>query len=72
MNTGFGPMAQYAIEEKDQLQLQYNLIKSHSAGSGNPIPAIDVKAAMIVLLNNFLQGYSGIHSDLVKLIANFI
>ena len=72
INTGFGPMAQYAIEEKDQLQLQYNLISSHSAGSGNPIPAIDVKAAMIVLLNNFLQGYSGIHSDLVKLITNFI
>ena len=72
INTGFGPMAQYAIEEKDQLQLQYNLISSHSAGSGNPIHAIDVKAAMIVLLNNFLQGYSGIHSDLVKLIVNFI
>lgn len=72
INTGFGPMAQYAIEKENQLQLQYNLISSHAAGSGNPIPALDVKAAMIVLLNNFLQGYSGVHSDLVKLLSLFI
>ncbi len=72
INTGFGPMAQYAIEKENQLQLQYNLISSHAAGSGNPIPALDIKAAMIVLLNNLLQGYSGVHSDLVKLLSTFI
>lgn len=72
INTGFGPMAQYAIEDTEQLQLQYNLICSHAAGTGDPISAVDVKAAMIVLLNNLLQGYSGIHTDLVKLIASFI
>ena len=26
INTGFGPMAQYRIEEEEQTQLQYNLI----------------------------------------------
>ncbi|MEZ5198922.1 MAG: aromatic amino acid ammonia-lyase [Bacteroidales bacterium] len=72
INTGFGPMAQYAIEDSEQLQLQYNLISSHAAGAGNPIPALDVRAAMIVLLNNLLQGYSGIHTDLVKLLEAFI
>ena len=34
VNTGFGPMAQYRIEKEDQLQLQYNLIRSHSSGLG--------------------------------------
>ena len=36
VNTGFGPMAQYRIQEQDQLQLQYNLIRSHASGTGQP------------------------------------
>ena len=40
INTCFGPMAQYKISEEDQIALQYNLIRSHAAGSGNPIPDI--------------------------------
>lgn len=35
INTGFGPMAQYKVSEENMLQLQYNLIRSHSSGSGN-------------------------------------
>jgi histidine ammonia-lyase len=31
INTGFGPMAQYKISEENLLQLQYNLIRSHSS-----------------------------------------
>ncbi len=72
INTGFGPMAQYAIREDDQLQLQYNLINSHASGAGNPIPTVYIKAAMVVLLNNLIQGYSGIHHNVVKLIKEYI
>ena len=32
VNTGFGPMAQYKIEDSERLQLQFNLIRSHSSG----------------------------------------
>ena len=35
INTGFGPMAQYKISDENRLQLQYNLIRSHSSGMGN-------------------------------------
>ena len=35
VNTGFGPMAQYKIKDDDRIQLQYNLIRSHSSGTGN-------------------------------------
>ena len=34
INTGFGPMAQYKVSGANLLQLQYNLIRSHSSGSG--------------------------------------
>src|SRR6476660_7827315 len=46
INTGFGPMAQYKISEHDQAELQYNLIRSHCSGSGNPIAPLNVKALM--------------------------
>jgi len=72
INTGFGPMAQYAIESDDQVQLQYNLIKSHASGTGDPVPLMEIKAAMVVMLNNLLQGYSGVHNSVVKLLVQFI
>ena len=72
INTCFGPMAQYKISEEDQIALQYNLIRSHAAGSGNPIPDIYVKALMIARLNTLMRGYSGIHKEVVILLKEFI
>ena len=72
INTGFGPMAQYRIEEEEQTQLQYNLIRSHTSGMGNPISPLFVKATMVARLNTLLRGYSGVHTDLVNLLCEFI
>jgi histidine ammonia-lyase len=72
INTCFGPMAQYKISDEDQKALQYNLIRSHAAGSGNTIPNIYVKALMIARLNTLMKGYSGIHKDVVILLKEFI
>jgi len=72
INTCFGPMAQYKISEEDQKTLQYNLIRSHAAGSGNTLPNIYVKALMIGRLNTFMKGYSGVHEDAIFLLKEFI
>jgi len=72
INTGFGPMAQYRIDNGDQKQLQFNLIRSHASGCGDPIPPIYIKSALIVLINNLLKGYSGIHTNTTELIKGFI
>src|SRR3984885_13124202 len=72
INTGFGPMAQYRIREEDLLQLQYNLIRSHSSGSGRVLPADSGKAVMIARLNSLMQGYSGVHTEAVELLAAMI
>ena len=72
INTGFGPMAQYRIEDKSLTELQYNIIRSHSTGAGKPLPPLYVKAAMIARLCTFLQGKSGIHTELVELLVKFI
>lgn len=72
VNTGFGPMAQYKISDDDQTQLQYNLIRSHCSGSGNPIEPINVKALMLARLSTLMRGYSGIHPDAVILLKELI
>lgn len=72
INTGLGPMAQYRIEDEDRIDLQYNAIRSHASGCGQPVDPIYVKSSLIVLLNNFLQGHSGIHPEVVELISQFI
>jgi histidine ammonia-lyase len=72
INTGFGPMAQYRINHDDQIKLQYNLIRSHCSGAGNPIPELDCKAIMLARLNTLLQGFAGIHPDVLLLIKDLI
>jgi len=72
VNTGFGPMAQYKIDEKDTIQLQYNLIRSHSSGTSNPLTKKYVKAAMLARLNTLGLGKSGIHSSVVKLMRELL
>ncbi|HNR41476.1 MAG TPA: aromatic amino acid ammonia-lyase [Bacteroidales bacterium] len=72
INTGLGPMAQYRIEDEDRINLQYNAIRSHASGCGQPVDPVYVRSSLIVLLNNFLQGHSGIHPEVVELISRFI
>ncbi|MHC8947572.1 flexirubin biosynthesis tyrosine ammonia-lyase FlxA [Sphingobacterium hungaricum] len=72
VNTGFGPMAQYRIQDQDTVQLQYNLIRSHAAGTGDLLSPAIVKASMLVRLANLAQGKSGVHESVLKLLVEFI
>ncbi|WP_028979588.1 HAL/PAL/TAL family ammonia-lyase [Sporocytophaga myxococcoides] len=72
INTGFGPMAQYRIDEKDQIDLQYNLIRSHSSGVGAVLPDMYLKAVMIARLNSLCQACSGIPFDVAALLKDLI
>lgn len=72
INTGFGPMAQYRIEDDKLKQLQYNLIRSHAAGSGEALDIIYVRATMLARLNTLLLGYSGVHTSVVEQLAIYL
>lgn len=72
VNTGFGPMAQYKIKDDDLIALQYNLIRSHASGTGNPITAQYVKAAMLARLNTLSLGNSGVHVSVIHLMTELI
>jgi len=72
INTGFGPMAQWRVDDEYLKDLQYNIIRSHSTGAGKPLGDASVKAAMVARVGTFLQAKSGVHPDVVKLLVEFI
>ena len=72
INTGFGPMAQYRIQDEALNDLQYNIIRSHSTGAGEPFAPIYVRAAMMARLATFVRGQSGLNPDVTQMLTTFI
>lgn len=72
VNTGFGPMAQYRISKKDLNALQYNIVRSHSSGTGPALEYDEVRAAMLARLQTFLLGKSAVHPNVIKQLVTFL
>lgn len=72
VNTGFGPMAQYRIKDEDTIQLQYNLIRSHSSGIGKPLSDVFVKSSILARLHTLSLGCSGVHPSVIHLMKELI
>ena len=72
INTGFGPMAQWRVSDDHLRDLQYNIIRSHATGMGEPLDDTLVRAGMIARVGSLLQAKSGIHPDAVNLLVAFV
>lgn len=72
INTGFGPMAQYRVSDEELNALQYNIVRSHSTGAGEPFEPLYVRAAMMSRFTTFVNGKSGIHPDVMRMLQTFI
>ena len=72
INTGFGPMVQYRVKDEDIKALQYNIIRSHSCGAGEPFSEIYVRAAMLARYFTFASGKSGVDPYALDLLQEFI
>lgn len=72
VTTGFGEFANVRVELKDLEQLQENLILSHAAGAGEPLPKEIVRAMMVLRVNALAKGYSGIRLATVKLLMEML
>lgn len=60
VTTGFGALSTVAISGNDIIKLQKNIILSHSAGVGKPLPEDVVRAMIAIRLNDFCLGKSGL------------
>jgi histidine ammonia-lyase len=63
VNTGFGSFAETRIGRADLARLQVNLLRSHAAGVGEPLPVRAVRAAMALRANVLAKGFSGVAPD---------
>lgn len=69
VTTGFGEFSSVRISPNDIERLQENLILSHAAGAGDPLPPEIVRAMMALRINALAKGHSGVRTDIVDLLA---
>src|SRR5215216_5635184 len=59
VNTGFGKLSDVSIDRSDLIQLQLNLVRSHSCGLGEPLPEDEARAMLLLRANVLASGFSG-------------
>jgi len=65
VNTGFGKLASTRIDAADLADLQLNLVRSHAAGVGEPLPAPVVRLAVVLKAASLARGFSGVRPEVV-------
>lgn len=72
ITTGFGRFADVTISMNEATELQYNLIRSHSCGVGDPLPIEVVRAVMLLRANTLAKGYSGIRLQTLNTLVEML
>ncbi|MAZ49292.1 MAG: histidine ammonia-lyase [Halobacteriovoraceae bacterium] len=72
INTGFGALSNKFIQQEDLATLQYNLIRSHCTGVGQPFPKITTRAIMLLRANCLASGFSGVSIECIELLLDFL
>lgn len=72
INTGFGSLKDVIIDSADLARLQRNLLMSHAAGVGDPLPVEVVRAAMVLRANALARGFSGIRPEVVRALLEML
>src|SRR6267142_3487190 len=66
INTGFGSFADVRIPPDALEALQLNLLRSHAAGLGDPLPPRTVRVTMALRANVLAKGFSGISVETLE------
>jgi histidine ammonia-lyase len=69
INTGVGKLSDVHIQPAQNRQLQVNLIRSHSAGVGEPLSQEETRAMMLLRANSLAKGFSGVRPEVIELIC---
>ena len=72
INTGFGKLASVRVAPERLDRLQANLIRSHAAGVGDPLPADVVRAMMLLRANVLLRPTSGVRPALAEALVALV
>ena len=72
LTTGFGALAEVVIPADRIAELQENLIRSHAAGVGEPLPEAEVRAIMLLRANVLALGHSGVRPHVIERILDLL
>ena len=72
VNTGFGDLATVRIPIAELKALQRNLIRSHAAGVGDPLPVDVVRAVLLLRANTLASGRSGVRPGLAEMLLEML
>src|SRR5580658_3843904 len=72
VNTGFGKLSDVRIPSGSLAQLQTNLVRSHSAGVGQPLSEGESRAMLLLRANVLAKGFSGTRAAVLELLAGML
>ncbi|MDQ2872921.1 MAG: aromatic amino acid lyase, partial [Candidatus Eremiobacteraeota bacterium] len=72
ITTGFGRLANVMVAPEDAAALQVNLVRSHAAGTGEPLDERFVRAAGVLRVSSLAAGHSGIRESTLDLLVDLL
>ena len=72
VNTGFGKLSEVTIPGSQLAALQRNLVRSHAAGVGDPLPEREVRAMMLLRANVLATGFAGARAIVVDALLGML
>jgi histidine ammonia-lyase len=72
VNTGFGKLSEITIPNDQLAALQRNLVRSHAAGVGDPLPDEVVRAMTVLRANVLAKGHSGARPVIVDALLSLL
>ncbi len=72
VNTGFGSLAHTRIPDDSLREVQRNLIRSHSAGVGEPLPRDVVRGMLLLLAASLSRGHSGVRPETASAVVSLL
>ena len=72
VNTGFGSLAQVRVAAGELAALQTNIVRSHAAGVGDPLPEAVVRGMLLLLAASLARGRSGVRPVVVERLLDLL
>lgn len=72
VTTGYGEMIYMLVAPSEEVELQTNLVRSHSAGAGPLFAEHEARAIVAARLNALSKGYSAVRPEILERLALYL
>ena len=72
ITTGVGKLSDVRIAGEQIREMQVNLVRSHAVGMGEPLPAAEVRAMMLLRANSLSKGFSGVRAEIIDALCEML